>query len=321
MIYDHRDSSIKIGISRCLLGDSVRYDGGHKLDRFLRDHLGKYVTYVPVCPEVEAGFGIPRESFRLIGRPEHPRLITARSKIDHTDHMLRWAKKRVGELEKENLCGFIFKSKSPSSGMERVNVYDNRGVPVKKGVGLFARVFMDTFPLIPVEDDGRLHDSKLRENFIESVFALMRWRNLLEQELSLGRLMDFHARNKMLVMSHSEKHCRLMGKRLAQGNHRSIHRQYSEYERLFMEALKLKGTIKKNINVLQHMMGYFKRQLTKEEKRELLDHIEQYRRGYVPLIVPLTLLNHYVRKYDQEYLKIQTYLHPHPAELALRSHI
>ncbi|UCE51897.1 MAG: DUF523 and DUF1722 domain-containing protein [Desulfobacterales bacterium] len=315
------EEKVRIGISSCLLGNPVRWNSGHKLDRYLTDTLGQFVEYVPVCPEVEAGFGVPRESFRLVGDPENPRLITFKSKTDHTGQMLRWAKKRVKELEKEDLCGFIFKSDSPSSGMIRVKVYNQKGMPEKKGVGIFARAFMDHFPLIPVEDDGRLHDPKIRENFIELIFALKRWRDGLAKSPSMGNLVDYHTRNKLLILSHSQKHSRLMGKLVADGKKMPPKELYEQYERFLMEALALKTTIKKNSNVLQHLMGYFKKQLTADEKQELLEVFEQYRQELAPLIVPLTLINHYVRKYDQPYLKMQTYLNPHPVELKLRTHV
>jgi uncharacterized protein YbgA (DUF1722 family)/uncharacterized protein YbbK (DUF523 family) len=295
------EEKVRIGISSCLLGNKVRWNAGHKLDRYLTNTLGQFVEYVPVCPEVEAGFGVPRESFRLVGDPENPRLFTFKSKTDHTDQMTRWAKKRVKELEKEDLCGFIFKSDSPSSGMIRVKVYNEKGMPEKKGVGMFARAYMDHFHRIPVEDDGRLHNPEIREGFIERIFALKRW--------------------KLLILSHSQKHYRLMGKLVAGGKEMPIKELYSQYEHLLMEALRLKTTVKKNINVLQHLLGYFKKQLTADEKQELLEVFEQYRQGFVPLIVPLTLINHYVRKYDQPYLKMQTYLNPHPVELKLRTHV
>ncbi|MGD2127608.1 MAG: DUF523 and DUF1722 domain-containing protein [Desulfobacteraceae bacterium] len=312
---------IRLGVSTCLLGEQVRYDGGHKWDRFLTDTLGQYVEYVPVCPEVECGLGVPREAMHLVGDPESPRLITRHTNRDFTEQMVRWARKKVKELEKEHLCGFIFKSDSPSSGMERVKVYSDKGMPVKKGVGMFARVFMEHFPRIPVEEEGRLHDPKLRENFIESIFALKRWRETLKGRRILGDLVNFHTQNKMLLLSHSEKHHRLMGKIVARGKAVPLDELYGEYEGLLMEALKLKTTIKKNVNVLQHMMGYFKKDLTSDEKQELLEVLEEYRKGYVPLIVPVTLINHYVRKYDQPYLKQQTYLNPHPMALQLRNHV
>lgn len=314
------EDPIKVGISTCLTGESVRYDGGHKLDRFLMETLGHYVTYVPVCPEMECGLGVPRESMRLVGKPDAPRLMTLRTKIDHTDRMLTWAAGRVKELEKEDLCGFIFKSNSPSSGMERVKVYSDAGMPVKTGVGLFAKVFMEHFPLIPVEEEGRLHDPKLRENFIERIFTLKRWRELRLHKCRLGRLVEFHTANKLLLLAHSEKHYRLMGNLVARGKEMPIVELYGKYERLLMEALRLKSTIRKNTNVLQHMMGYFKKQLSPDEKKELLEVIDQYRQGYIPLIVPVTLIKHFVRKYQQAYLKSQSYLTPHPMALQLRNH-
>ncbi|MBW1781457.1 MAG: DUF523 and DUF1722 domain-containing protein [Deltaproteobacteria bacterium] len=312
---------IRLGVSQCLLGENVRYDGGHTLDRFIRDTLGHYLDFVPVCPEAECGLGIPREPMRLEGDPESPRLITIRTRQDLSDRMLAWAGQRVRELEKEDLCGFIFKSKSPSSGMERVKVYNQKGMPVKRGVGLFARTFMAHFPLLPVEDEGRLHDPRLRENFIESIFALKRWRETLTSKRTMGNLVAFHTRNKLLLLSHSEKHYRSMGKLVARGKGLPTAELYSRYEVEFLEALKLKATVKKNVNVLQHMMGYFKKVLSSDEKQELLDIISDYHEGLTPLIVPITLFNHYVRKYQEPYLGQQTYLNPHPTSLKLRNHV
>lgn len=312
---------IKLGISTCLLGENVRYDGGHKLDRFLTDTLGQYVEYVPVCPEVESGLPIPRESMHLEGDPQSPRLVTIRTHKDQTERVVKWAKKRVKELENKDICGFIFKRNSPSSGMERVRVYNEKGMPVKKGRGIFARIFMEYLPLIPVEDEGRLHDPKLRENFIERIFTLKRWRETLAEKWSVGKLVEFHTQHKLLILSHSQKHYRIMGKQVAGGKEWPINELYSQYEALLTDGLKLKTTSKKNVNVLQHAMGYFKKQLSADEKQELLEIIHQYGEGYVPLIVPITLINHYVRKYKEPYLSKQTYLRPHPVALKLRNHV
>ena len=312
---------IKLGISTCLLGENVRYDGGHKLDRFLTDTLGQYVEYVPVCPEVECGLPIPRESMHLEGDPDSPRLLTTRSKQDMTDRMVQWARKRVIDLEKKDLYGFIFKSDSPSSGMERVKVYNEKGIPLKKGVGMFARIFMEHFPLLPVEDEGRLHDPGLRENFIERIFALKRWRAVLQSKESRGNVVDFHTRHKLLILSHSPKHYQMMGMLVAKAKALPIKELYQQYQTILMEALRSKTTSKKNSNVLMHMMGYFREQLSGDEKRELLEVTEAYRKGYTPLIVPVTLIQHYVRKYEQPYLKEQIYLNPHPLELQLRNHV
>ena len=312
---------IKLGISSCLLGNNVRYDGGHAWDRFLTDTLGQYVAYVPVCPEVECGFSIPREALRLVGSPDAPRLVTVKSGQDHTGRMLTWARGKVEELEKEQLCGFIFKSKSPSSGMERVKIYDEHGVPAKKGVGLFARSFMEHFPLLPAEDEGRLHDPVLRENFIERIFTCQRWREVVQQKKSIGALVAFHTRHKLLILSHSPKHYQAMGKLVAAAQKNALSSLYDQYQTMLMEALRIKATASKHSNVLQHMMGYFKAELSADEKQELLETIDRYRRGMLPLIVPVTLISHYVRKYDQPYLKDQYYLNPHPIELQLRNHV
>jgi len=311
---------IKLGISACLLGENVRYDGGHKLDRFLTNTLGGYVEYVPVCPEVECGLPIPREAMHLEGDPDSPRLVTTHTKQDMTDRVVQWARKRVVELEKEDLCGFIFKSNSPSSGMERVRVYNEKGMPVKKGIGIFAGIFMDRFPLLPAEEEGRLHDPELRENFIERIFTLKQWREVLAKKKSRGNLVDFHTQNKLLILSHSPKHYQVMGKLVARAKDLPLKELYQQYQAILMESLELKTTPKKNANVLMHMMGYFKERLPADEKQELLEVIENYRKGYIPLTVPITLINHYVRKYDQPYLKKQVYLNPHPLELQLRNH-
>lgn len=311
---------IKMGISTCLLGENVRYNGGHQLDRYLTDTLGNYFAYVPVCPEVEYGLPVPREAMRLVGKPENARLVTIKTGIDHTEGMLRWADKRLSNLEDEDLSGFIFKAKSPSSGMQAVKVYGPSGMPVHKGVGIFAGAFMHRFPLLPVEEDGRLHDPAIRENFIERVFVYKRWQELLNKGRSLKHLIDFHTDHKLLIMSHSPKHYSALGKLVAGAkDHKDD--LYGEYVRTLMDGLRLIATAKKHTNVLQHTMGYFKKQLTADEKQELLEIIDRYHRQLVPLIVPITLILHYLRKYGDPYLERQHYLHPHPIELMLRNHV
>jgi uncharacterized protein YbgA (DUF1722 family) len=258
---------------------------------------------------------------RLEGNPDAPRLVTRGTRIDKTEMMLSWAKKRIAQLASEDLCGFIFKSDSPSSGMERVKVYDEKGMPAKTGVGIFARMFMDAFPLLPVEEEGRLHDPGLRENFIERIFALRRWREVRGAGSPRGALVDFHTRHKLLLLSHSTKLYQAMGKLVAEQKRHSLQDLWSRYETLLMDALKLKTSPKKHVNVLMHMMGYFREKLSADEKKELLELFERYAQGFVPLIVPLTLIGHYVRKYDEPYLKEQAYLNPHPLELQLRNHV
>lgn len=313
------DDTIKIGISSCLLGNKVRFDGGHKHDRYITGTLGAYFEFVPVCPEVECGLSIPRESMRLVGDPESPRLITTKSGVDYTEKMNTWTQESLDSLAGENLCGFIFKSKSPSSGMERVKVYDHNNVPRAVGVGLFARALMQRFPTLPVEEEGRLHDLVLRENFIESVFVNRRWKGVIAN-FSAQKLVAFHTDHKMLLRAHSEKHYRELGRIVAQAGSLEPDSLVDVYQKNLMAAMKLKPTVKKHANVLLHIVGYFKKKLSSDEKQELLEIIDRFKKRHVPLIVPITLINHYVRKYDEPYLKQQHYLNPHPIELKLRNH-
>jgi uncharacterized protein YbgA (DUF1722 family)/uncharacterized protein YbbK (DUF523 family) len=311
---------IKIGISTCLLSEKVRYDGGHKLDRYITETLGQYFDYVPVCPEVEYGLPIPREALRLVGDPALPRLLTVRTGIDHTDGMLEWAERKLGELEPEELCGFIFKSRSPSSGLRGVKVYTASGMPSHSGTGIFANAFTRRNPLIPVTDDGRLHDPSLRETFIDSVFVYRRWQEFLKKGGQIRDLIDFHTDLKLLILAHSPKHYSMLGRLVAGTKAHKPEELRESYIILLMEALRLQATSRKHTNVLLHGMGYFKKQLTADEKAELLDVIGTYQKGYVPLIVPITLINHYVRKYREPYLKRQHYFNPYPVELMLRNH-
>jgi uncharacterized protein YbgA (DUF1722 family)/uncharacterized protein YbbK (DUF523 family) len=315
------DAAIRLGVSKCLMGEKVRFDGGHKHNRYITQTLGQFFDFVPVCPESECGLGIPREAMRLVGDVNNPKLITNKTHIDHTEKMLSWATPRLNGLEKENLCGFIFKKDSPSSGLFRVKVYNQKGQPVKNGRGLFAAAFTKRFPRIPVEEEGRLNDPMLRENFIERVFAMKRWREVLANRRTVGKLVDFHSREKLFIMAHSQKHYREMGRLVASGKRLKIEDLYKRYEALLFKALELKGTVSKNTNVLMHILGYFKKQLSADEKQEVLELIQFYRNGHLPLIVPVTLMNHFVRKYTQPYLSMQTYLNPHPVELQLRNHV
>jgi len=315
------EERIKLGVSACLLGQNVRYNGGHSRDPFITDTLSQYVEFFPVCPEVECGLPVPREAMRLVGDPESPRLITSNTRQDYTEQMRNWCSQRVRELEDLNLYGFIFKKGSPSSGMERVKVYSEHGMPSNRGIGMFARAFMAHFPLLPVEEDGRLNDPKLRENFIEAIFVLKRWREALEPRPTRRAFVEFHTRHKLLLMSHSPQHMRQMGKMIAEIKSHSLDDFRAQYERVLMDTLILKTTRRKNTDVLFHVMGFFKKQIGPDEKRELVETIENYRKGHIPLIVPVTLMSHYVRKYDEPYLKDQFFLHPHPLELQLRNHV
>jgi len=310
-----------IGISKCLLGENVRYDGGHQLDRYLRDTLGAHVDFVPICPEVECGLPVPREAMRLVSVDGNIRLMTQKSGLDITPQMETWMAGRLQELGKLPLCGFVFKAKSPSSGWQRVKIYEQEGGVRHNGTGIFAGAFTAAFPHLPVEEDGRLHDPRLRENFIERIFVLQRWLNLTSGPKSLGSLVRFHSAHKYLLMAHCPKTLKELGSLVAAGKKHPLDKLYTLYLAALSKAMQRIATVKKNTNVLMHIMGYFKKQLTADEKAELLEVIEQYHAEKAPLVVPLTLINHYVRKYEPEYLKDQVYLAPHPQELMLRNHV
>lgn len=314
------EEKIRLGISSCLLGNKVRYDGGHQHDQFLTHTLGRFADYVPVCPELECGLTVPREPLRLVGDADNPRLLTSRSGEDHTDRMKRWAAVRLKELEQENLDGFVFKRKSPSSGLERVKVYSPSGMPNNKGIGIFARAFMAHFPNLPVEDDGRLYDPLLRENFIQRIFVHKRWRVLVATSRKRGGLVDFHTAHKLLLLSHSEKDYREMGRLVARAKDLPLDTLLSRYEEMLMATLKKHSTTAKHVNVLTHIFGYFKYHLSAAEKQQIQEVLTQYRQGLVPLIVPVTLLNFFVRKFKQDYLANQYYLDPHPLQLKLLNH-
>lgn len=311
---------IRLGISACLLGQPVRYDGQHKLDHYLRDTLGPFVDWVPVCPEVECGLSVPRESMHLEAAGDDVRLVTTRTHRDLTAQMQAWIGTVLPQLAERDLHGFVFKSKSPSSGMRDVKRYTAEGMPCGKGPGLFAAAFMERFPLLPVEDEGRLNDPGLRENFIERVFVFERWR-ACGREGTLGALVDFHTRHKLLLMSHSPTALRELGRIVAGAKGLPVAKVLADYAAMLMPTLKLTATVRKHTNVLQHILGYFKKQLAAVEKADAVALIEEYRLGRTPLIAPVVLLRHFVRRFDDAYLKDQVYLDPAPAEILLRNHV
>ena len=314
-------SALRLGISRCLLGEQVRFDGGHKRDPFLTDVLGRYVEWVPVCPEVEAGLGTPREAMRLVGDPQQPRLVSIKSGQDHTRALELVTDRRLVDLEAADLSGFVFKKDSPSCGVERVRTYNEHGMPNRKGVGLFARAFVGRFPLIPVEEEGRLSDPLLRENFIERVFCYRRWQDLIHGGVTRQAVVRFHTIHKYLLLAHSAQHYRQLGRLVAQVHEYRPKDLALRYGELFMQALAVRATVRKHVNVLQHILGHFKDRLDAQEKAELLGVIADYHQGLTPLIVPLTLIKHYVQVFDVEYIRDQVYLNPHPKELMLRNHV
>ena len=313
--------AIRIGISSCLLGEQVRFDGGHKHDRFLTNTLGQYFEWVPVCPEVELGLGVPRETIRLVQIDGGIGLVMQKNGRDLTEEMRDYARARVRQLAKEDLGGYVLKSDSPSCGMLRVRVYAPSGMPTRNGTGFFARELLETYTDLPIEEEGRLSDPHLRENWIERVFAYRRLRTLWETRWTLKDLVSFHTAHKLVLLAHSPKAFKELGRLVAGARGFARQELKRRYQIEFMAALKILATRGRQANVLQHMAGYFKKQLDEASRRELLDYIEDYRKGYLPLIVPVTLLKHYVRRFGEPYLEGQIYLNPHPKELALRNHV
>lgn len=312
------NEKIKIGISSCLLGEKVRFDGQGKYHWYVNEVLTQYFKYVPMCPELEVGMGVPRKSVRLEGKLESPRMIEPQSRTDWTDKMNRYSDKKIKALSE--LSGFIFKKGSPSCGPFRVRVYQDTGIPLVKGRGLFAEAFSKEYPLIPFEDEGRLNDANLRENFIERIFAYHRLRSLLKERFSRGDWVKFHERSKFLILSHSRAHYTKLGQLVARIKNLRAENFKESYASLYMESLEVKATQKKNSDVLEHILGFLKKHLGAKEKSDLLFHIKSYREGVIPLIVPLTLLSHYIKLHDVAYVKDQFYLSPHPYQLSLRNH-
>lgn len=313
---------IPVGISSCLLGDEVRYDGGHKRHRFVTDVLGDYVRWVPSCPEVGAGMGVPRESIRLVREGEGGvRVLGNRSDRDYTGGLARYSEHRVEQLTPMRLRGYVLKKDSPSCGMERVRLYDEGGVPARDGVGVFARRLMERFPNLPVEEEGRLNDPRLRENFITRLFTYDRWLHLVEGGPGPKDIVDFHTRHKMLIMAHSQEHYRRLGPLVANAGTTDMPALVEEYERELMAGLRVVASPGQHANVMEHLAGFLKNDLGPADKKELHDAIRQYRVGRLPLVAPLLLLYHHLKHLRDDWLDAQVYLQPYPAELALRSSI
>ena len=315
-------SRIRIGISSCLLGEPVRFDGNHKHDHYITGTLGEVFDFVPVCPEVGIGLGVPRPTIRLVGSADAPRAIGVKdASLDVTDKLVRYGQRTAGRLG--DISGYIFKSKSPSCGMERVKLYDDpdrKGGGGRHGIGLYAREIMRANPLLPVEEEGRLGDPLLRDNFLECVFTYHRWQQLTTQRLTPRTLVAFHTRHKLAVMAHGTEQYRLLGQMIAEAGKRPLRQLADAYAELLMQTLRRRATARRHTNVLMHIMGYLKNQLSSADKQELLELIEDYRQGRVPRIVPITLLKHHFRNHPNDYITGQSYLNPDPLELRLRGY-
>jgi uncharacterized protein YbgA (DUF1722 family)/uncharacterized protein YbbK (DUF523 family) len=314
-------SEIRVGISSCLLGEPVRWDGGHKRDAFLVSELGRYVEWLPVCPEVELGMGVPRPSVRLVREDEKVRMLENRSDRDHTRAMRAFARRRAAEIAKLDLCGYVLKKDSPSCGMERVKVHRADASPVRDGRGLFAEALMAALPSLPVEEEGRLQDARLRENFIERVFAHRRLRDLFDGDWRLRDVVAFHTAHKLQLMAHAPKAYAELGRLVA--GMRALPRAElrARYETAFMAALAKRATPGRNANVLEHMAGHLRDRLDAADRDELKGLIRDHRLGLAPLVVPLALIRHHARRQGSAYLLGQVWLDPHPKELMLRNHV
>jgi uncharacterized protein YbgA (DUF1722 family)/uncharacterized protein YbbK (DUF523 family) len=310
--------SIVIGVSSCLLGRQVRFDGGHKRDAFVVDTLAPHVRFVPVCPEVELGLGTPRETLRLIRRDGDVRMVM-QSGEDYTDAMRLFARRRVIALGDEDLDGYILKKDSPSCGLTRVKVHAGDSEPIRDGEGLFARVLKDHFPHLPMEDEGRLLDPGLRDNFIERVFAYRRLKTLFSGRWTLGQVVAFHTAHKFVLLAHSVDAYRALGRLVAEGRAQARMTLRDRYRDGFMTALGVVATRRNHTNVLMHMVGHFRGQLDSSSRDHMLTCIDDYRCERLPLVVPVTLIRQHARRLGIDYLAGQVYLDPHPKEVALRS--
>lgn len=309
------DSKIPVGISSCLLGEEVRFDGGHKNNPYITQTLDIYFSFQPFCPEVDIGLGTPREPIRLVVEGESVRCIGTKTRsLDVTDKLINSADKQKDW--QQNIFGYILKKDSPSCGMERVKQHRN-GLVDRTGIGLYANQMMRNFPNLPVEEEGRLGDPVIRENFIQRVFIYHRWGELVAAGLGCESLTKFHAQHKLILMSHDQNMARDLGRELSQISPKNLTEYADEYISKLMTLLKIKATRGNQVNVLQHIQGYLKKHLDSEDKRELGEAIEQYRLGYLPLIVPITLLRHHFLKYPDSYITDSYYMNPHPKELML----
>ncbi|WP_344472637.1 DUF523 and DUF1722 domain-containing protein [Nonomuraea monospora] len=310
----------RVAVSSCLLGEPVRYNGGHSRDRFLTGELDPYVDWVPVCPEIEVGLGAPRETLRQVGSADGPRLVTRMTRVDLTDRMTELAVRRAAELAELDVDGYVFKAKSPTCGIHGVPVYRPDGMPAdRRNKGLFSGIVMERHPLLPVEDEGRLHDALLRESFVERVFAHARLRVLVEAGWRPRDLVSFHARHKMQLLAHDPHLYREAGRVVAAAGGRPHEEVTARYTEAFRRILCTKASTGKNVNVLQHCLGMLA--LDPVRRADLVDVIDDYRSGLVPLSVPTTLLRHHARGEAAAWVRDQTYFSPYPDALRLRHHV
>jgi uncharacterized protein YbgA (DUF1722 family)/uncharacterized protein YbbK (DUF523 family) len=310
---------IKIGVSSCLLGENVRFDAGHKKNAFITGMLNDYFNFVPFCPEMHIGLGVPRETIRLSLVDDQVRCIgTKSSSLDVTDKLTVAAEEQ--SHWHQELSGYILKKDSPSCGMERVKVY-RKNAADRIGVGIYAKKLMENFPHLPVEEEGRLLDAKLRENFIQRVYIYVRWQQMTSQNFALKDIQKFHAQHKYILMSHDQKQAKELGSLLAQSSDQPVSQLAETYLEKMMITLKKIATRENHMNTLQHIQGYLKKDIDKDDKAELVGTFTDYKNGLLPLIVPITLLRHHFRKHPNEYITQSYYMSPYPGELMLLNNI
>lgn len=313
-------SNITLGISSCLLGNKVRHDGGHKRNIYVTSTLSEYFDFRPYCPEMAIGLGTPRPTIRLTRSDSTIRLTGSdNAGLDVTDEMNAWSTSAIPGMH--DLSGFILKNNSPSCGMERVRVYDANGAPSRDGIGLFADNLMKAMPWLPIEEEGRLNDALLRENFIQRVFVYYRWQQMTRQAFTVSQLMEFHQRHKFILLAHDEEEYRKLGPLIASVTKANLQQIADEYLARIMTCLKSRASRKRHSNVLMHVMGFLKNKIDSDDKQELIEILESYRNGRVPLIVPVTLMRHHLRRFPDEYISSQYYMSPYPEELMLRNTI
>ncbi|MBF0282243.1 MAG: DUF1722 domain-containing protein [Zetaproteobacteria bacterium] len=312
---------ITLGVSACLLGESVRFNGGHKRDDFVAGALPPFFQFHTICPEIAIGMGTPRPPIQLkeINGTLHLLNKDRPDEINVTEKMVRFSHETAPTLHA--LSGYIFKNKSPSCGIEKIPVYGEHGQPIRHQAGIYAEIIQRAHPNLPIEDEGRLNDPVIRENFIERVFVYARWQALIHEGLTMGKLVEFHSRHKYQIMSHSQAAYKSLGAMIANHDKLPLETLALLYPEALMQALQHKATPKNHTNTLMHILGYLKTELTLDDKQEMLQILDHYRTGKLPLIVPITLLKHYFRKYPDRYIAKQYYLEPHPAELMLRNHV
>lgn len=311
-------TNIEIGISACVIGENVRFDSGHKGSKFVMRELAPFFNFVRICPEVGIGMGIPRPTIRLVSHEERIALVETKDDTkDYTDQMLEYSNNKVAELKRKELCGYIVCAKSPTCGMERVKVY-SKGSASKEGIGLYTDILMKQMPWLPVEEDGRLNDPVLKENFISRVFCLRDLYDCMGDEPTPGKIVAFHSRHKLTLMAHHPSSYKELGQLVARVSEYDPQEFFQLYRLKFMQAITHRASRKNNSNVLMHIQGYFKKWLSSQERQQLRTVIDEYREGILPLLSPLTLIRHYLTLYPDAYLQQQKFLNPHPQELRLR---